>query len=605
MQGIKDGRVVMKKVAVAVLALVLGVEAGLAVDSLMFRGPTRDGKYPEKNLLKQWPESGPKLIWSITGLGGGWSSAVTANGLIFVTGIDENKDGQLQALDSDGKPKWKVNYGKEGDGGGHPGARTAPTVDGDHVYIMSCMGRLMSFEAQTGKKLLDIDTFERFKGKQIQWSIAESVLIDGNNVICTPGGPDASIVALNKNTGETVWTTKGLGDPSCYCSANIVTVGGKRLLITQVKESVVGVDPANGAVLWKHELKHPMGIKPITPAFGDGMVYATAGRGAGGIMLQLSADGASANLKWENKDLDGFHHGVIFLNGHIYGTGQKAMGLVCLGAATGNVKWVAKETGMGAIVYADDMLYVYSEKGTMRLIKPDLAAFSQVSSFKVTEGAGEHWAHPTISNGRMYIRHGDALMAYDISAGGAPAAPVQAKAPIAKEEKPAPKPVVEQPKQSVGGKLKLADWKYRVPKEGKWGEMQPLDGNSNTSLGETLKFANTQSSREQIMYTATKLDGDFSIEVRFCYKPGAGGFIGLGRADEQDGALAVSIRDEEIHTLKITRAGKELAFEKDGKSVKQEKFKEIDPGMPMLFRAGVGRGQTIEIMDFEVTTKVR
>jgi outer membrane protein assembly factor BamB len=601
----------MRRLMIMLLVAGLNAQLGWSVDSLMFRGPNRDGKYPETKLLKQWPEGGPKLIWTISGLGGGWSSAITANGMIFVTGIDANKEGQLQAFDLDGKPKWKISYGNEGDGGGHPGARTSPTVDGERVYIMSCMGHLQSFEAQTGKKVLDVNTFERFKGKQIQWSISESVLIDGNNVICTPGGPDASIVALNKNTGETVWATKGLGDPSCYCSANIIKVGNKRLIITQVKELVVGVDPDNGAVLWKQELKHQMGIKPMTPVFGDGMVYATAGRGAGGIMLQLSSDGSSANLKWENKTLDGFHHGVIFINGHIYGTGQKEKGLICLEASTGNTKWIAKETGMGAMVYADDMLYVYSEKGTIRLIKADPSAFSQVSSFEITQGAAEHWAHPTISNGRLYIRHGDVLMAYDISSGGvqsasttaAPAVPVQSKASMAKEEKTAPKPTV-QPAQSTGGKLKLADWRYRVPKEGKWGEMSPLEGNSNASLGETLKVVNAEAGREQVMYTASKLEGDFSLETRFCFKSGSGGFLGLGRADEQDGALGVSIRDEETHTLKITRTGKNLAFEKDGKSVKHEKFKEIEPDMPVFFRAGLARGQALEISDFKVTAQV-
>lgn len=281
---------------------------------------------------------------------------------------------------------------------------------------MSSTGRLVSFEAATGKKLLDINTLERFKGQQIQWCIAESVLIDGDKVICTPGGPEAAIVALNKTTGETVWTTKGLGEPSAYCSANLIRLASRRIIVTQFRESVVGVDADSGALLWRHPVRHGgMGIKAITPLFGEGRLCVT-GVLDGSTMLELAPDGSGVTPRWNEKTLNAQYQGTVLVDGHVYGTGFAQKALVCLELATGKVNWTAKETGMGTVVYADGMLYVYSESGTMRLIKADLSAFAQVSTFQVTQGTGEHWANPTIANRRLYLRHGDALMVYDLAA---------------------------------------------------------------------------------------------------------------------------------------------------------------------------------------------
>jgi outer membrane protein assembly factor BamB len=406
----------MRMMRMAGLAVCVLACAGVwAADAPQYGGPNRDNRFVDTGLLKQWPEGGPKLAWSVDGLGGGWSSASVAGGAVYVTGMDANQQGTLFAFDTDGKLKWKVPYGAEDKGGGHPGARTTPTVDGDRVYVMSSAGHLMSFDAATGKQLLDVDTVDRFKGVQPKWAIAESPLIDGGNVICTPGGPDASLVALNKLTGETVWTSKGLSAASAYCSPLIVKVGDRRLIVTQLAGLVVGVDAASGQPLWQQPLANPMGIQADTPLYDNGLIYANAGRKTGGVALQLSPDGSSVTQKWVDP-METFHHGLVLVDGYLYGTTTSGKMMFCTELATGKVAWTSPATGLGSVVYADGMLYVYGEDARVSLVKANPQAFEPVSSFTVTNGTGEQWAHPTIANGRLYIRHGDTLLAYDIAA---------------------------------------------------------------------------------------------------------------------------------------------------------------------------------------------
>jgi len=403
----------------------LVVSVGLALvaqgaDCPRFRGPAGDGQFAEMGLLRQWPEGGPKLAWSVDGLGPGYSSAVVVDGTIYVTGMNDQNEGQLYAFGLDGSRKWKTTYGPEfvKAGPAPTGTRGTPTVDGDRVFVMTGFTKLVILDAKKGSVFKTVDLMEKFGSKPAQFGFAESVLVDGQNVICTPGGPDASLVALDRDSGAVLWQTKGLSQETGYCSARIVQHGGRRLVLTMLATGVVAVDAGTGEVVWQHEYLHRARVQPNPPLYADGTVYVSSGMGLGSAMFSLAEIDPGAEPKWTDKTLDCQMQGTVLIDGCIYGTAQSAKkGLVCLDWKTGKVLWNAPEVGMAVVTAADGMLYVYGMDGAMRLVKPNPATYEPAGQFAVSRGTGEHWAHPTIANGRLYVRHGDALMSYEIGSG--------------------------------------------------------------------------------------------------------------------------------------------------------------------------------------------
>ena len=411
----------MYKRIFTLITVICFVSAGtaFAADSPQFRGPNRDGIFPEKDLLKQWPTDGPKVSWVTTGIGNGYASASVVGDSIYVPGMLDDNQGYVFVLDLDGVIKGKIHYGTETEDDQAPGPRSTPTIDGDRLYLMSGVGVVYCLSTESKKKLWEVNTVKAFGAEIITWSIAESLLIDGNNVICTPGGSDASVVALNKMTGETVWKTEGLSDPSAYCSPDIIEHGGRRIIVTMTAKYVVGIDAKTGQVLWKHKHETEYDIHGVTPVYADGMLYYTGGYGSGGGMIELSSDGSSVTSKWTDKNLDCQHHGVVLIDGYIYGASHEKRGkLNCLELKTGKLMWSTDEIKQGVTVSADGMIYTYEgpSRGIVSLVKATPEKYDRTGSFKVREGTDKHWAHPTISGGRLYIRHGDTLIAYDISA---------------------------------------------------------------------------------------------------------------------------------------------------------------------------------------------
>jgi len=404
----------LRKVAVVASIVLWTCSSVFAVDWPQFRGPTRNGQSPETGLMKSWPEGGPKELWSFEGLGQGYASIAVADGLVYTTGM-VGSEGILFAFDLNGNLKWKFNYGPEWTGD-RPGTRTTPTIDGDRLYLMSGMGRIDCRNAKTGEPIWHKDTLQEFNGKNISWGIAESILIENEKAICTPGGQDATVVALNKMTGETIWTTKGLSESSAYCSPAVITRGPNRIILTMVQQSIVGIDMKTGTVLWKHPNKVSYDISAVTPAYENGMMYVTNGYRHGGHMFELSADGTASAKKWSEKSLDVHHGGVLLIDGNIHGASTGGT-WTCIEPASGKVKFTDKLVGKGSGIYVEGLLYCYGERdGDVGLVKINPAAYETVSSFRITKGSKEHWAHPAISDGRLYIRHGEVLMCYDIKA---------------------------------------------------------------------------------------------------------------------------------------------------------------------------------------------
>jgi outer membrane protein assembly factor BamB len=411
----------VKRVCVALLGVLVFVSAVNAADWPQFRGPNRDGTSPETGLLKQWPKGGPKELWSFEQLGEGFSSIAIADGMVYLCGMLDGQ-GHLFAFDLDGKLKYDIVYGPEWTkAGNYPGTRTIPTIDGDRLYLMSGQGRIACYKAKTGELVWHIDTGEKFQGSNIRWGIAESVLIDGEKAICTPGGKDATVVALNKMTGETIWTSKGLSQLSAYCSPMPAECGPNRLILTLVEKAIVGIDANTGKVYWVIPHKVSYDIQAVSPLYQDGIMYVTNAYRHGSHGFSLSPDGTSIEKKWSEKSLDVHHGGVMLVDGHLHGASSRGE-WICLDLQTGKVRFTDRVkssdrlVGKGSVIYVDGMLYGYGEKGDVGLIRIKPDGYELVSSFPVKKGSKQHWAHPAISDGRLYVRHGEALMCYDIKA---------------------------------------------------------------------------------------------------------------------------------------------------------------------------------------------
>ncbi len=383
-----------------------------AADWPQFRGLNRDGKSPEKKLLSKWPASGPKLLWSVKGMGKGFSSTAIANKMVYTTGM-VNKRGIVFAYSLNGKLLWKTDYGREWSRS-YPGTRTTPTINDGRLYVYSGYGVAVCMNAKSGKLLWRVDTLSQFGGRPPTWGIAESPLITGNKMICTPGGKRASLVALDKTNGRVIWATQSLHQASAYCSPIASNIKGREIIFTMLAKSIIAVNASNGQILWQIPHKVSYDIQAVSPLYNAGRLYITNGYGKGSMEFALNANGLVPREVWADKMLDCHHGGVVLVDGNIHGTSSKKRQLVCLDWLSGKVKYSAKAAGKGSVIYADGKIYCYGENGTLALVKPGSNGYTVISSFKIKQGNGQHWAHPAISDGRLYIRHGDTLMVFDI-----------------------------------------------------------------------------------------------------------------------------------------------------------------------------------------------
>jgi len=386
-------------------------------------GPAGDNLSPETGLLKEWPDGGPRLLWTASGCGKGYSTVSIADGMIYTSG-KVGEETIVLAFDLDGRLQWKATNGASWSAPAnmrwateYDGARATPTVSDGLVYHLNETGRLAAFDAKTGKEAWSHNILDTFDAELPKYGYAESVLIDGNNLICYPGGTKGYMVALEKKTGEIVWANRDIGDPAAYCSARVVEVAGVRQVLTMTAQAVIGVRAETGELLWRHEHTNRTRVNAVTPVRQGGHVYATTGYGKGGVLLKLSKDGGRfrAEKVWENELLDSQHGGVVLLDGHLFGSGHNQRGWFSLEFATGRELYRDKGVGQGSLTYADGMLYCLGETGTMALVPATPAAYKVVSQFQVPMGGeGRYWAHPVVYGGRLYLRHGDKLHAYDI-----------------------------------------------------------------------------------------------------------------------------------------------------------------------------------------------
>ena len=407
------------KILTVLFCLLIGAQSVQSQNIAQWRGANRDGIYQEKNLLKAWPEAGPKLLWSTEVIGNGYSSPAVEGNQLFVNGEIDSVS-QVFAFDLKGKLLWRSPNGKEFMGkdfsASFPGSRSVPTVYDDRVYACSGMGRIACYEAASGKEKWGVDMIGELKGKMGFFGYSESLFVDEKNVYCFPGGAESNIVALDKLTGKVVWTSKAMGDGVSFCSPIVVKFPQQNMLVTVSHEYLMGLDAKNGELLWsyKEDSVKREGEYCNSPVYADGFIYGVSGvpKGRGAYKIAVSPDGKSVKEIWHNPKVLNKMGGFVKVNNKLFSTSADHK-LKGLDVNTGNVIDSLQNLS-GSVIYADDHLYCYADNGNVNLIKGSGAKMEMVSKFKVDKGTKEHFAHPVISNGVLYIRHGNSLMAYEI-----------------------------------------------------------------------------------------------------------------------------------------------------------------------------------------------
>ena len=413
----------MKNLAIIISILLLGLTQACQQETIQenaqWRGANRDGIFHETDLLDHWPDEGPELLWVLEGLGLGFAApAATTDGL-FVNGEEEGKS-YLFSIDLEGNLCWRSPNGKEFLGEGfsstYPGARATPTVYGNSVYTTSGEGQIACFEASTGKELWAVNIVAYLDGIVGYFGYSESVAVDEEHVYCFPGGPSTNVAALDRFTGKIAWTQSAHRDTFAYGSPVLIDLPERKILMFTSRHHLFTVDSDDGELLASYELEgfEYDGEHCNTPVYSDGYIYYVANDvpGQGATKLKLSDDGKSISEVWRNNEVMNNFGGLVAVNGHLFTT-VKGNKLLALDPDNGNMVDTLK-VATGSIIYTDNKFIVYGNNGTLSLVNYKQGQLEPAGQFKVKEGTGHHFSHPVVADGVMYIRHGDALMAYRI-----------------------------------------------------------------------------------------------------------------------------------------------------------------------------------------------
>jgi hypothetical protein len=381
-----------------------------------WRGPRRDGISDEKGLLPSWPDDGPKLLWKIDGLDAGWSCPIIVDQRIYITG-DVGDDLIIFALDRGGAVQWQVKNGRAWRES-YPGARACCVFSEGRLYNMNAHGRVVCLDAASGRELWAVDILERFDAKNITWALSECLLVDGRNLIVTPGGKKALMAALDKFDGRTMWTTEPLGDDrTSHSSPILFRYAGRRLITNCSSAHGIGVDADTGKLLWTVPLKNPHGVNTSTPVYGSGSVYYVTPYAEMGRAYRLVADGQTVTAKhiWTS-GLDTVTGCAVLVDGVLYSAGyRESKWWFGVDWQTGRTKCELKDFTTGSAIYADGRLYCLDEQGSVGLMKPGPDGLQVVGRFSlVAEKVRDAWTHPVLHDGRLYLRYHDTLFCYDV-----------------------------------------------------------------------------------------------------------------------------------------------------------------------------------------------
>lgn len=406
--------------AALAVGLTLTTLAG-AADWPQWRGPNRDGISRDTGLLKEWPQGGPALRWKVSDIGTGYSSPAVVRGRVYLQTTKGEEEFALALDESNGKEVWSVAIGKIGQNRGpqYPGTRSTPTVDGDLVYCLASNGELACLAAADGKLKWQKHLSDDFSGQPGNWAYTESVLIDGDALVCTPGGSESPLVALHKNTGETIWKSTGVPDMGTaeYASLMVVDDGKSKQYVTFLRKGIVGVDAKTGKFLWRYDRTIDPGANILTPVISRNRIFSAGSRSAGGtVELKPEGEGIAPHELYYDRGLSASIGGAVLVDGALYGTSPQAM--FCADFATGKIHWTERALGNASICYADGRLYVRGhQSGDVALVEPSLEGYREKGRIQQPDRSSKAaWPHPVVANGGLYLRDQGVLLCYDVMA---------------------------------------------------------------------------------------------------------------------------------------------------------------------------------------------
>lgn len=387
-----------------------------------WNGPGRNGVFPDTLLLKEWPAEGPAMLFATPGIGKGFSSAVATRDRIYATGIKDTLE-YLTCLDHTGKILWQNPYGRCWIKS-YPEARCTPTVDGERVYVLSGLDNLVCFHAITGTVIWSVDIHKEYNSSWDMFGVSEAILLVDGKAIVTPAGETTTVIALDKMNGKLIWQSESIHAHRSNMSPVVIEHIGKKYIITATQTHMMGVDAADGKILWTYHYNFldkngdNATIMTNSPLYQDSCLWISDGWDVKSVMLEIAPDGKSVSERYADQTFDNQNHGVVLIDGFLYGsnfTGRTTGKWLCMNWKTGEITWIADFHTKGPILAADGMLYCLDEKsGNLALVKADPKEFKVTSTFQIKIGTGPHWAHPAIYNGMLLVRHGDYLVAYNI-----------------------------------------------------------------------------------------------------------------------------------------------------------------------------------------------
>lgn len=374
-----------------------------------WRGPNRDGISKETGLLKEWPAEGPSLVWKATGAGRGYSSFAISGGRLYTMGVRGDREFVVAFDVATGKEAWATAHGSAFRNDRGDGPRGTPTIDGDRVYALGGNGDLSALDARTGKTIWTKNVLKEFGGSNITWGISESPLVLGNKVLVNPGGPDASVVALNKADGSVVW--KSQSDRAGYSSAIPVEINGGTQVVFFTSQRALALDLKDGRLLWEYARPANRVANVATPIVRANRVFISSDYGTGGGVVEIKPDNKAQEV-WFTKDMRNHHSSSVLIGDHLYGFSSSI--LTAMKFDTGEIAWRDRSVGKGSLVYADGHLYCFSENGVVGLVEATPAGYKEKGRFRIAQDSLPTWAHPVVAGGRLYLRDQDTIYSYDV-----------------------------------------------------------------------------------------------------------------------------------------------------------------------------------------------